>query len=253
MADFVFTLLIGGGIGFGAFMLHKKHRKYEDSYEQIIENCSIESPQSLKMNLSKYSGGKYAVVNGVVVTHLTHKDKLENPEKYIHALKKSHRASVFQGNTELKLYGTLERTPQKSKVIEDSFFIQDPQTNEAVKVANDHSIKHSFLQQKRSTSWLFFDNIKYLALEGSMLTVLGAVEFDASKNTIQLNNVLSIVGGGIDASLEYLKEHSNWYLAWRNVVLFLGVVVCVGPIVKVLTKVGGSLTSKKIQKQEQKS
>lgn len=91
---------------------------------------------------------------------------------------------------------------------------------------------------------MLWQDVSLLALEGSMLTVLGAVQLDTKTNNVQLTDVVSFVGGGLKESLYYLKENSLWYYSWRNVVLFLAAMFLMNPLLKVLSWIGGIFTSK---------
>lgn len=97
MSDFIISLLVGGGIGYGAFALHKRYLRYENSYQDIKKSAKIESPASLKMNISKYQNGNFAVIDGVVATADTESLKSSDLDKYLHNLNKHRHPNVYKG------------------------------------------------------------------------------------------------------------------------------------------------------------
>ena len=48
------------------------------------------------------------------------------------------------------------------------------------------------------------DNIKTLAIEGSTLTLMGLVKYDANSDSFEMTELSSIIAGGVDETCELL-------------------------------------------------
>ena len=50
------------------------------------------------------------------------------------------------------------------------------------------------------------DNIQTLAIEGSTLTLMGLVKYDANRDDFEMTQLYSIIAGGVDETCELLKH-----------------------------------------------
>jgi len=48
--------------------------------------------------------------------------------------------------------------------------------------------------------------VKYLALEGSTLTLLGLIKYDAEADRVEINELVSVIAGGIEEAQRVLTQ-----------------------------------------------
>jgi hypothetical protein len=94
--------------------------------------------------------------------------------------------------------------------------------------------------------------VSLLALEGSMLTVLGTVSLDTKTNMINITDVASFVGGGMKEALSYIKYQSAVYYTWRNAVFVTAACFLVPALLTSLSWVAGLFTKKKMEETQKK-
>lgn len=70
-----------------------------------------------------------------------------------------------------------------------------------------------------------FENISYIAGEGTALTLLGTVTYNSDTNQIQLTKVAAIVAGGVKESINYLKSEIQ-YLSSIRLILGVTTLLC---------------------------
>ena len=48
------------------------------------------------------------------------------------------------------------------------------------------------------------DEVRYLALEGSTLTLLGLIKYDSQTDSVEMTELVSVIAGGIDEAWRVL-------------------------------------------------
>ena len=96
-----------------------------------------------------------------------------------------------------------------------------------LKVGKDgFKLDESFnLRHKRSQEniWIPIDQVKYVALEGSSLTLLGLIKYNAGSDQFNMTELSGILSGGIMEAKRALSEKLDMYQEQMNSCIILGV------------------------------
>ena len=75
--------------------------------------------------------------------------------------------------------------------------------------------KMSRVYSLNSNSIKYVENVSYLVLEGSTLTMMGTLQYNADTGKVELTKVASMFAGGAQEALRYLKDEIKSYSRLR--------------------------------------
>ncbi|CDW72844.1 mitochondrial ubiquitin ligase activator of nfkb 1 [Stylonychia lemnae] len=215
------SILLSLGVLSGCLAVSSHFRliKLRNQKESVKKQGQIYDAQYLNENKDKFKQPEFVMVNGLLVQEKTLHYLTQDPKN--HLLKKLNKSKT--------LYYTIEQVSMQRdrnrlikfrspKVQEFQLVSDDGKHRAAVKPGDSADCIN--LTQSRSTHTQirlrspridYFERIQYMACEGTNLTLMGTVAYNASRNELQLTDVASFVAGGMKDAVSYLKKEINYY------------------------------------------
>jgi len=111
--------------------------------------------------------------------------------------------------------GSLKKVPLASKFPKGDFYLMDernPDKKGLIRVDSESALEHlesgTSTRQKRDMMYQFGqfeERVKLFALEGSTLTFMGMVNYDAQKDEFVMTDALTFAAGGVQDVSHYLR------------------------------------------------
>lgn len=175
-------------------------------------------------------GKRFAAVNGVILKHHDKNSQVSQIDLQDHKHKIDNKRKMYISEYEMNLQTRL-KIPSKNILKYDSCDLVDPSDpslkplhvtpGDGFEIINAHqkrgTITSIYNAQNRSTT--YYEHIKLIAYEGSGLTLLGTLSYDAETDTFKMTDVASMLSGGFKEGMKYMQTQ---IATWKAGVIVMG-------------------------------
>ena len=235
-AILVLSLVGGISTGLGLLAHYKLNQKYAQR-ETLKKQGQPYTASSLLENKDNFREPKLAMVQGVLVRESSLKHLEQHPEKLVKKLHKHKK--IYSSQEKVSLQMDRSRSYVHNAPHYDKFTLLDENNLKGVQVVSPGDQAEGInVPQKRQLSSViyvnnnrkeYFEKISYIAGEGTALTLMGIVTYDAKDNTVKLTKLSGFLAGGIQECMRFMNERISFLQSVRNYVSIIGG-LCIGTL-----------------------